>query len=150
VQVGMVAEGRVTGITAFGAFVSLPGGKSGMVHISEISSGYVKEIRDFLQENQQVRVKVIGIDEKGRIALSIKQAVPEEKPKRQPEAPAVSTEAPAEYVAAARRVPVTGDAFEDMMARFKSESDEKISDLKKSVTSKRSGFSRKNSGSGKF
>lgn len=150
VQVGMIVEGRVTGITAFGAFVALAGGKSGMIHISEISTGFVKEVRDHLQEEQIVKVKVIGIDERGRIALSIKQILLEERAKRQAEKPVKSNDAPAEYVSSARKTAETGDSFEDMMARFKSESDEKISDLKKSVMSKRSGFSRKNSGNGKF
>ena len=150
VQIGAIVEGRVSGITTFGAFVALAGGKSGMVHISEISAGYVKEIRDVLQENQSVRVKIIGVDERGRISLSIKQAMPEDKAKRQPEKTRISGEAPAEFGSVSKKSASTGDSFEDMMARFKSESDEKISDLKKSVTSKRSGFSRKSSGNGKF
>ena len=73
--VGSVVEGKVTGITKFGAFVSLPGGKSGLVHISEIAYSYVNEVSEFLQEGQEVKVKVIGIDESNRINLSIKKAM---------------------------------------------------------------------------
>ena len=62
-EVGSVLEGKVTGITKFGAFVSLPEGKSGLVHISEIAYSYVNEVSDHLQEGQQVKVKVIGIDQ---------------------------------------------------------------------------------------
>ena len=58
-EIGSIVEGKVTGITKFGAFVALGGGKSGMVHISEISEGFVRDIRDFLQENQQVKAKFL-------------------------------------------------------------------------------------------
>ena len=68
--VGSVLEGKVTGITKFGAFVSLPEGKSGLVHISEIAYSYVNDVKDHLKEGQEVKVKVIGIDENGRINLS--------------------------------------------------------------------------------
>lgn len=75
-EVGSVLEGKVTGITKFGAFVALPGGKSGLVHISEIAYSYVSDVKDFLTEGQEVKVKVINIDENGRINLSIKKATP--------------------------------------------------------------------------
>ena len=74
--VGAVLEGKVTGITKFGAFVSLPEGKSGMVHISEVANSYVNDIKDFLSEGQEVKVKVIRIDREGRINLSIKKVLP--------------------------------------------------------------------------
>ena len=64
-EVGSVVEGKVTGITKFGAFVELPGGKTGMVHISEVAATYVKEIRDFIQENQVVRVKILAVTPEG-------------------------------------------------------------------------------------
>jgi S1 RNA binding domain protein len=75
-EVGSVVEGKVTGITKFGAFVELPGKKTGMVHISEVAATYVKEIRDFLTENQTVKVKVLAITPEGKINLSIKRAAP--------------------------------------------------------------------------
>ena len=73
--VGSILEGKVTGITKFGAFVSLPENKSGLVHISEIAYSYVSDVKDHLKEGQEVKVKVIGIDENGRINLSIKKAM---------------------------------------------------------------------------
>ena len=82
--VGSVLEGKVTGITKFGAFVSLPEGKSGLVHISEIAYSYVNDVKDHLKEGQEVKVRVIGIDENGRINLSIKKAQPQE-PRQQHE-----------------------------------------------------------------
>jgi len=74
-EVGSILEGKVTGITKFGAFVSLPENKSGLVHISEIAYSYVSDVHEHLQEGQQVKVKVIGIDESNRINLSIKKAM---------------------------------------------------------------------------
>ena len=74
-EIGSVLEGKVTGITKFGAFVSLPGGRSGLVHISEIAYSYVSEVSEHLKEGQDVKVKVIGIDDSNRINLSIKKAM---------------------------------------------------------------------------
>ena len=74
--VGSILDGKVTGITKFGAFVSLPDGRSGLVHISEIAYSYVNEVSDHLHEGQEVKVKVIGIDQANRINLSIKQVTP--------------------------------------------------------------------------
>lgn len=92
--VGSILDGKVTGITKFGAFVSLPEGRSGLVHISEIAYSYVNEVSDHLQEGQEVKVKVIGIDQANRINLSIKQVAP--PPQRGP----VPTEAAAPVRAA--------------------------------------------------
>lgn len=75
-EVGSIQEGKVTSITKFGAFVALPGRKSGLVHISEIAHSYVSDVKDFLTEGQDVKVKIINIDEHNRINLSIKQATP--------------------------------------------------------------------------
>ena len=76
IEVGSILDGKVTGITKFGAFVSLPGNRSGLVHISEIAYSYVNDVHDLLAEGQEVKVKVIGIDVNNRINLSIKQALP--------------------------------------------------------------------------
>lgn len=74
-------EGKVTGITKFGAFVALPGGKTGMVHISEIAHAYVSDISDHLTVGQEVKVMVIAIDPAGKVNLSIKRT--QEAPARQ-------------------------------------------------------------------
>ena len=73
VEIGAILEGKVTGLTNFGAFVSLPDNKTGMVHISEVSSSYVNDIHDHLKEGQQVKVKVIDVTPEGKISLSIKK-----------------------------------------------------------------------------
>ncbi|MCD7846483.1 MAG: S1 RNA-binding domain-containing protein [Oscillospiraceae bacterium] len=77
---GSIIEGRVTGIQKFGAFIDIGGGKNGMVHISEVSPTYVADINDFLKVGQIVKVKVISIDERGKVALSIKRALPPKEP----------------------------------------------------------------------
>ena len=64
-EVGTVLEGKVTSITKFGAFVALEGGKSGLVHISEIANSYVNDVHDFLQEGQDVKVKLLAIKDGG-------------------------------------------------------------------------------------
>lgn len=76
IEVGSIIEGRVTGITKFGAFVDIGEGRTGLVHISEIADAYVNDVNDYLKHNDIVRVKVLAIDN-GKIGLSIKQAGPQ-------------------------------------------------------------------------
>ncbi|SCZ76123.1 S1 RNA-binding domain-containing protein [Acidaminobacter hydrogenoformans] len=76
VEIGNIVDGVVTGITSFGAFIQLPDGKTGLCHISEIADSYVKNVSDFLKESQPVKVKIINIDDKGKVSLSIRQAMP--------------------------------------------------------------------------
>ena len=73
-EIGKIYNGKVKGITQYGAFVDIEGGGTGMVHISEIANTYVSDIREHLSENQDVKVKVIGINEAGKVSLSIKKA----------------------------------------------------------------------------
>ena len=153
-EVGAIVEGKVTGLTDFGAFVELEGGSTGMVHISEVSASYVKNIRDHLKEGQSVKVKVISIDDNGRINLSIKKAEapqtdrPQGRPRpavRQPQGQRRSAP-PANVWQGQKSAPTEGQSFEEMMARFKQVSDEKITDLKRAGDSRHSGYSRRGSG----
>lgn len=137
-EVGMILEGKITGITKFGAFVELPSGKTGMVHISEVAPTFVKEIREFVTENQIVKVKVMSISEDGKISLSMKKAIPP-APRSVVGAPRATR--PGGYEWQANRKSETTN-FEDMMSKFKQTSEEKMSDLKKCVESKRGGFSK--------
>ena len=73
IEVWTTVEGKVTGITNFGAFVELPDGETGLVHISEVANTYVKDITNYLKEDETVKVKLINIDYDGKIGLSIKQ-----------------------------------------------------------------------------
>ena len=150
VEVGSVIEGKVTGITKFGAFVELPGGKTGMVHISEVAATYVKEIRDFLQENQTVNVKVLAITPEGKVNLSIKRAI-EQAPRPVSGPRPISGTRPAHIQRSSpppRRGGPGGDidfsrqsnapqSFEDMLSRFKQTSDDKMSDIRRNLDSKR-------------
>ena len=136
--VGSIVQGKVTGITKFGAFVSLPGNKSGLVHISEITYSYVNEVSDYLKEGQEVTVKVIGIDDAGRLNLSIKKA--QEPPARPAGGPgnfhrngahnsgrSSGGPRPAGPRAAAPKEPAT---FEDKLKQFMQASDSKLSELR--------------------
>ena len=137
-EVGMIVDGKVNGVTDFGAFVSLPDGQSGMVHISEVSSVFVKNIHEHLQVGQDVKVKVIGYTEAGKISLSIKRAMEEERPREKRPA----RRAPNVWQGQQRQS-TEPQSFEDMMARFKQISDEKISDLKHSGDGKHGGSYRR-------
>ncbi len=142
-EVGAILEGKVTGITKFGVFVDLPDGRTGMVHISEVASAFVKEIRDFVTEGQTVKVKVLSISEEGKISLSMKKAVPPQpRPQNQGNR---SARRPGDYEWQSKPEPTS---FEDMMSKFKQTSDEKMSALKKGMQQKRGGgYSRHGTGS---
>lgn len=141
--VGSILEGKVTGITKFGAFIDLGEGKTGMVHISEVASSYVKEITDHISENQMVKVKVLNISPDGKIGLSIKKA--QENPA--PAAPAQrrSPYPRANTFEAAQRRSNENLSFEDMLTRFKQTSDDKMSDLKKNLDGRRGSSNRRGS-----
>jgi S1 RNA binding domain protein len=134
-EVGSIVTGKITGITKFGAFVTLAPGKSGLVHISEIANSYVNDIREHLAEGQEVTVKVIGMDDNGRINLSIKAALPPpprpvraEAPRRAPGGPS-----PSRQPSFDRGSVIQGGnepSFEDKLKRFMQDSDSKISGLK--------------------
>ena len=132
--VGSVVEGKVTGITKFGAFVSLPEGKSGLVHISEIAYTYVNDVKDYLQEGQEVKVKVIGIDDSGRINLSIKKAQdPPPRPAGGPPRQAGGRPGGGRPMGfTGQRKPAEPATFEDKLKQFMTASDSKLSEMKMS------------------
>ena len=142
-KLGDILEGKVTGITNFGAFVDLGENRSGMVHISEVADTFVKEIREHLEVGQTVKVKVISVGDDGKIGLSIKKAV--QKPEKQR---AQRNDSPGRPGNFEWRSPKNEYAsFEEMMQKFKQTSNEKISGMKKAGDSRRSGgYSRRNSG----
>lgn len=133
--VGQVLEGTVTGITKFGAFVSLEGGKSGLVHISEIANTFVNDVHDHVQIGQKVKVKVLSLGDAGKINLSIKRAA--EAPRQNPPARRPN---PSGYQSAPRpaqqstpaqgqvAAPTDNQEFEDRLKRFMQESDSRIAD----------------------
>lgn len=133
IEVGQIVEGKITGITNFGVFVDLGDNVSGMVHISEVARSYVTDIREFVKENDTVKMKVLSVGDDGKISLSIKRAQEESKKehfdrkrnspvREQPKIDSSYTWTPK------KQEPVS---FEEMMNRFKQTSDEKFSDLKR-------------------
>ena len=150
-QVGSILEGKVTTITKFGAFVALEGGKSGLVHISEIANTFVNDVHDFLQEGQTVKVMVLST-ENGKINLSIKKTQPQERPASRPARPAggVSAPRPAQqsrtFVRAPQQATVAPSAdqsFEVKLTQFLSSSEGKMADLNRSIDGKRGGGRRR-------
>ena len=146
-EIGKIYNGKVKGITQYGAFVDIEGGGTGMVHISEIANTYVNNIRDHLTEDQDVKVKVIGINEAGKVSLSIKKAVDSPASQQQkggrprgeggqnrPQKPNIWEPK--------KQTPPSEMTFEDMMSRFKQSSEERMCDLKRS-TDRKNGTRRK-------
>ncbi len=166
-EIGQIYEGKITSITNFGAFVSLPDGPDGMVHISEISDRFIKNINDVCQVGETVSVKVISIADNGKIALSIKQAKapapkkeredkvfdkdkdskpPQRKPARKPQENK-KTPPPVFYPDGIWEEKVSNNAdFEDMMSKFKKSSQDRMSDLKRGDSR---GYSRRGNGNGR-
>jgi len=150
--VGEIFEGKVTGITKFGAFVSLPDGNNGLVHISEIANTYVNDVHEHVSEGQTVKVKVIGINETGKINLSIKKAEPpvprpESERPQQPQfsqsrqnnfSPKPNNFAPKPHVTA----PPAEASFEDKLKQFMQDSDSRISDSR-IYADKKTGYHRR-------
>lgn len=152
IEVGAVVSGKVTGITEFGAFVETEAGKTGMVHISEVSSGYVKDIKDHLSIGQEVKCKVISVSPEGKISLSIKKVEAENNSDGTCEPAPARRQAGRDSNRPAPKVWQGRDttektnekqSFEDMMAKFQQVSAEKLSDLKKNDSKRGSmGYSR--------
>jgi len=117
-EIGSVVEGKIAKIMKFGAFIDLPEGKEGLVHISEISKTYIEDINKFLKENEKVKVKILGINEKGKYDLSIKQTILDSEPKFE-------------------KKPMGNLSFEDKLSRFMKESDERLLSLKRNIENKR-------------
>ena len=157
-QVGSILEGKVTTITKFGAFVALEGGKSGLVHISEIANAFVNDVHDFVQEGQSVKVLVLST-ENGKINLSIKKAQPQERPAPRAPRPAGGNPAPrsggfqarpaqqnrTNFVKAPQPLnpPSAEQSFEDKLKQFLSSSEGKMADLNRSIDGKRGGGRRR-------
>ena len=149
VEVGKIIEGKVTNVMPFGAFVALPDNQTGLVHISEVASDYVENIHDHIKQGDVVRVKVVKIDNSGKISLSIKKA---EEPAKRPQ----SRQKDGQTAPKGPIRPIDIDwsnhknqemSFEDKLNKFKQDSDEKMQALRRSNESKRSGGYHRGGGS---
>lgn len=119
---GQVLTGKVTGITKFGAFVELESGETGLVHISEVADAFVKDINDFVSVGDEVKVRVLNVDDNGKIGLSMKQGKEREKreareTRKKPQRPSLS--------------------FDEQISRFMKESDEKQASINRNINAKR-------------
>ena len=144
VEVGSILGGKVTGIVAFGAFVELENGSTGLIHISEISSEFVDDVNKYLKIGQEVRVKVVSV-ENNKIGLSLKKACedegkqkpdkPREKKEHKKRAPYVFSGKPEEFEF--KKTNNSDMSFEDRLQKFKQDSDERIQDLKRNTDGRR-------------
>ena len=137
IEVGSKVQGKVTGITNFGAFVELPDGKTGLVHISEVADNYVKDINEHLKVGDEVEVKVMNVEADGKIGLSIRKAKPQAERPERPERPQRPRRENNRSNERNDRQPK--ENFEQKMARFLKDSDERLTTLKRATESKRGG-----------
>ena len=125
-DIGTVVEGKIVKLLKYGVIVELPEGESGLVHISEIDNNFIQDVSDYFRENDQVEVKVIGVDDKGRMQLSVRQAQPDYQEMSRP----------------SRRRHQSAEesaVFEDKLSGFMKKSSERLLDLKRNIESKRGG-----------
>ncbi len=138
-EIGKIYDGKVKGITNYGAFVEVPveDGKpiTGMVHISEVANTFVNDIREHLTEEQEVKVKVLSVNEQGKISMSIKKANPEEKPQQKPRPRRPERDKGIVWEPKPQK-PQSEMTFEDMMSRFKQNSEERMCDIKRNTDRK--------------
>ena len=141
---GDVVQGRVAEVRDFGAFVWLDDGKKGLIHISEISDDFVKDIHNRIKPNQKVKIKVLSIKEDGRIELSLKQADSldyTKPPKQETQQPVMAA---AEYLGEPPNMDFSdrrerSDDFDSMLKAFKRQSEENLLDNKRAIERKRAG-----------
>lgn len=139
VEIGSKVKGKVTGITNFGAFIELPGGVTGLVHISEVADNYVKDVNEHLKLNDEVEVKVLS-EKEGKIALSIKKAVE----RKREEGTSTYSKRPPRNNSYGNGPRSKGnfqkkESFEDKLSKFLKTSEENLTSLKRSTETKRGG-----------
>lgn len=137
IDVGTKVTGKVSGITNFGAFIDLGDHQSGLVHISEVSNKFIKDVHDVLTVGDEVEAKVISVD-KGKIALSIKATLPKEqqtRPQMRPRVHSGGTRTPKKV---ADNKPVEKD-FDSLLSSFMKDSESRLSSLKRNTDGKRGG-----------
>jgi S1 RNA binding domain protein len=141
IEVGSKVQGKVTGITNFGAFVELPGGSTGLVHISEVADSYVKDVNDYIKVGDQIEVKVIS-EKDGKTALSIKKAI--ERPEKQTSSYSQRPSGQRKVDSHSKNFRSKGsfkskENFEDKLSRFLKTSEENLSTLNRNAGAKQGG-----------
>lgn len=135
IEVGSKVQGKITGITNFGAFVELPNGSTGLVHISEVADNYVKDINEHLKVGEMVEVKVMNVEADGKIGLSIRKAKPQAERPERPQRSRHNNHRSNERGEHRQ----TKENFEQKMARFLKDSEDRLATLKRATDSKRGG-----------
>lgn len=143
ISVGSTVEGTIVKLTEYGAIVKLQGGKTGLIHISEIADTFVRDIRDYFKEHERVRVKVLSVNEKGRYELSTKNvdqlgtrpALPP-RPRPTPK-PSESIDLGPEPPRSTRSHESQAISFEDRLTQFMKDSQERLLELKRNLDAKR-------------
>lgn len=131
IETGSILEGTVSGITKFGAFITLEEGKNGLVHISEIANSYVSDVNEHLTVGQKVKVRVLNVSEDGKINLSIKRAAAPAAPAAKRPQQSFRQPKPARQAERVAADPPSADQeFEDRLKKFMQESDSRIADNK--------------------
>jgi S1 RNA binding domain protein len=143
IEVGSKLQGKVTGITNFGAFVELPEGSTGLVHISEVADNYVKDINEHLKVGDMIEVKVLNVEKDGKIGLSIKKA--KDRPVEQTRQQSYTQRPRQGRQNDHRSNNNRPENFESKMARFLKDSEDRLSSLKRNTESKRGGRGAKRS-----
>ena len=122
-EAGKTCKGKVTKITKFGAFIRLEDGSNGLIHISQVSDAYVSDVQEYLSVGQEVEPRILSIDEKGRISLTLK---------KEKNDPLLRVPQPA-YFQSFRK----SSDLEEMIDRFKTISEEKLGELRRMHSRKR-------------
>lgn len=138
IEVGAKLSGKVSGITNFGAFVDLGDNKTGLVHISEVSNHYIKDINEVLSVGENVTVKVMTIGNDGKIGLSIRKATDTPKQESRPTYKKVERREPA-FAAASKSTAHRKQDFDSLMSSFLKDSDDRLSSLRRNTEGKRGG-----------
>ena len=139
IEVGAKLQGKVSGITNFGAFIDLGEGKTGLVHISEISNGFVKDIHDVLTVGDEVTVKVTSVGDDGKVGLSIRKAQDQPQPEKKPFKREFRDNNRSKPAPKGKPQNSGKQDFDSLMSSFLKDSDDRLSSLKRNTEGKRGG-----------
>ena len=139
IEVGAKLQGKVSGITNFGAFIDLGEGKTGLVHISEISNGFVKDIHDVLTVGDEVTVKVTSVGDDGKVGLSIRKAQDQPQPEKKPFKREFRDNNRSKPAPKGKPQNSGKQDFDSLMSSFLQDSDDRLSSIKRNTEGKRGG-----------
>ena len=137
IEVGAKLQGKVSGITNFGAFIDLGEGKTGLVHISEISNGFVKDIHDVLTVGDEVTVKVTSVGDDGKVGLSIRKAQDQPQPEKKPFKREFRDNNRSKPAPKGKPQNSGKQDFDSLMSSFLKDSDDRLSSIKRNTEGKR-------------